>query len=137
MFTEKSKLMSIQASKYSFEHNNETFNMNPELTMGENLADLGGLSLGIRTLNTELEKNNVFDKEIIETYHRIFFKSFANIWRQNISDDYRVKLINLDPHAPNDFRANLVNNIDEFYDAFKIIEGDKMFLSKESRLNMW
>jgi putative endopeptidase len=137
MFKDKSDLMSAQASNYSFEINGDTYEMNPQLTMGENLADLGGLSLGLRTLNARLGHGNVTDPDSIRTYHRIFFKSFANIWRQNSKDDFRINAINSDPHAPTDFRANLVSNIDEFYDAFDVVEGDGMYLFPSERLNMW
>ena len=46
-------------------------------------------------------------------------------------------LLNVDPHAPTDFRGNLVQHMNEFYDAFDIKEGDKMFLEKIERMNMW
>jgi putative endopeptidase len=136
MFKQKAQLMNTQAERCSFTIDEETYKMNPELTMGENLADLGGLSLALRTLNAELNKS-VTDESVVRVYHRIFFKSFANIWRQNTTDQCRIKLISVDPHAPTDFRANLVANIDEFYDAFEVVEGDEMYLSPSERLNMW
>ena len=135
-FKELSKLMSAQTSKYSFEVDSQKYEINAELTMGENLADLGGLSLGLRTLRNELKRSNVNDEDA-KPYLRIFFKSFANIWRRKITDVCRIKLINLDPHAPCDFRANLVANIDAFYDAFDVVEGDSMYLSPNERLAMW
>jgi putative endopeptidase len=146
MFKEKSERMRAQVVKYSFDQTEtdedgndttKTHTMNPDLTMGENLADLGGLSLGLRTLNTRLKEEEDYDPLIATLYHRIFFRSFANIWRQNITDAYRAKLINLDPHAPTEFRANLVSNIDEFYFAFNVCEGDGMYLAPKERLNMW
>ena len=48
-----------------------------------------------------------------------------------------MKLINMDPHAPTDFRANLVSNIAEFYPAFGVKEGDGMYIAPEERLSMW
>jgi predicted metalloendopeptidase len=145
MFKEKTHLMINQASKYSFdivsdkdgESVKNTYTLNGELTMGENLADLGGLSLGLRTLNTELERRGIVAPDEIRTYHRIFFKSFANIWRTNTKDAFRIKQISFDPHAPPDFRGNLVSNIGAFYDAFDVKEGDGMYLKPEERLNMW
>lgn len=147
LFKDKTELMRKQTEKYSFtleidneetkENEVKTYNMNADLTMGENLADLGGMSLGLQTLNAELTIYGITDNLLIKSYHRIFFKSFANIWRLNIKDDYRVKLINIDPHAPTDFRANLVANIDEFYSAFDVVEGDSMYLPPDARLRMW
>lgn len=136
MFKEKSELMSKQAKQYSFEIDGKTYEMNPDLTMGENLADLGGLSLGLRTLNSRLEQSGATESQA-RAYRRVFFKSFANIWRQKIKDEYRIKMINLDPHAPTDFRANLVKNIDEFYNVFEVVEGDEMYLPPDERLSMW
>ena len=110
--------------------------MNPELTMGENLADIGGLSLSKCALLKKLKDENA-SNIIIKASLRIFFKSWANIWKQNIKKDRRIMLLNVDPHAPTDFRGNLVQHMDEFYEVFEIKQGDKMFLDKKFRMKMW
>lgn len=138
VFNAKSNLMKIQASAYTVTINDQVYNQNADLTMGENLADLGGLSLGMSTLNAELETNGVVKgSPMSKFYHRVFFKSFANIWKQKIKTEHEIKLITTDPHAPAKFRANLVSNIDEFYDSFNVKEGDRMFIQKSDRLVMW
>lgn len=138
IFESKSNLMKMQASAYTVTINDQTYSQNADLTMGENLADLGGLSLGMSTLNTELETNGVAKgSAMAKFYHRVFFKSFANVWKQKIKTEHEIKLITTDPHAPAKFRANLVSNIDEFYDSFNIKEGDRMFVQKSDRLVMW
>jgi len=112
------------------------YNMNAELTMGENLADIGGLSLSMKALLKHLEENDA-DKLTIRASLRIFFKSWANVWKQNIKKDRRIMLLNMDPHAPTDFRGNLVQHIDEFYTVFNIGESDKMYLEEKDRMKMW
>ena len=55
----------------------------------------------------------------------------------SIKKDSRINRLTTDPHAPTDFRGNLVNNMDEFYECFAVKEGDKMFLPAAQRLRMW
>lgn len=138
IFNEKAKIVKKQAASYSVTINGETYNQNPDLTIGENLADLGGLSIGLKALNKQLVKNNIQPNSLMmQFYHRVFFKSYANIWKQKTKPDTEIQLITTDSHAPTSFRANLVSNIDEFYDAFNVVEGDGMFLEKADRLVMW
>jgi len=67
----------------------------------------------------------------------VFFKSWANVWKQNINRERRIMLLNVDPHAPTDFRGNLVNHMDLFYNVFNIKETDSMYLPPEERMVMW
>ena len=90
----------------------------------------------MKALIKSLKLNNTGELEI-KSALRVFFKSWANIWKQNTKKDKRIMLLNVDPHAPTDFRGNLVQHMNEFYDAFDIKEGDKMFLEKLERMNMW
>ena len=55
----------------------------------------------------------------------------------NIKKERRIMLLTVDPHAPTDFRGNLANHMDEFYEAFEIKEGDRMWIPKEERVRMW
>ena len=114
--------------------NKKEHDMNPDLTMGENLADMGGLSMSLKALNSYL--TNKSDEVTLAT-HRVFFKSWANIWKLNIRHDRKVMLLACDPHAPCDFRGNLVKNYPEFHRAFGVNEGDNMYLPEEERLVMW
>ena len=112
--------------------------MNAQLTMGENLADLGGLSLSLQVLQRKLKQHNI---EATDNKHkavlRVFFKSWANVWKTNIKLDARINRLATDPHAPTEFRANLVNHIDDFYNAFGVKEHHKMFLPVNERVVMW
>jgi predicted metalloendopeptidase len=130
--------MKKSVDKYIFvdKENNKEYKMNAKLTMGENLADIGGLSLSMQALIENLKKNNASDL-VINTSLRVFFKSWANVWKQNIKKDKRIMLLNVDPHAPTDFRGNLVQHMDEFYKVFSIKKTDKMYLESENRMKMW
>ena len=138
LFKQKTDKMVRSVSKYLYidEENNKEYKMNPELTMGENLADIGGLSLSMKALLKKLSEDNA-NEVVINASLRVFFKSWANIWKLNINKDKRIMLLNIDPHAPTDFRGNLVQHMDEFYTAFAIKKDDNMFLEKEDRMNMW
>lgn len=145
LFTEKTETMVNSVEKYIYKpddednndgEDNREYKMNAQLTMGENLADIGGLSLSMKALLKHLEENDA-DKLTIRASLRVFFKSWANVWKQNIKKDRRIMLLNMDPHAPTDFRGNLVQHIDEFYFAFDIKESDKMYIDEKDRMRMW
>lgn len=137
-FKAKTDIMAGQAEEYKYVNpeDNSEHKMNPQLTMGENLADLGGMSLSLQAMNMHLDESNVSENDK-KTCQRIFFKSFANIWKENSKADARINQLTTDPHAPVDFRGNLVRNIDEFYDVFNVKEGDKMYLPPAKRVRMW
>ena len=146
LFNSKCDKVKTIASNYSYvpsprdslDNTNEVHKMNPDLTMGENLADLGGLSLALKVLNRHLlQEPSINIEEKMSSTYRIFFKSWANVWKLNIKHDRKLMLLSCDPHAPCDFRGNLVKNCDEFYSAFSITPGDKMYLPKSERLVMW
>jgi len=139
LFKKKTSIMTSQAKGYSYvdaEDGGKTYDMNPELTMGENLADLGGLSLALGVLKKRLASGKASDGAI-KASMRALFKSWATIWKLNIKKDSRIQRLTTDPHAPCEFRGNLVNNMDEFYDVFGVKEGDAMYIPPEQRLRMW
>ena len=138
LFNSKTTIMSEQAKKHKFidPEDKKEYTMNPELTMGENLADLGGVSLALQTLTFKLKASGFSDEEI-KINHRVLFKSFANIWKENAKKDFLINQLTTDPHAPVHFRGNLVKNMDEFYTAFDIKETDKMYIIPAKRVRMW
>ena len=123
---------SVEKYLYKDSENEKEYKMNPQLTMGENLADIGGLSLSMKALLKKLAEDNA-DNITIKASLRVFFKSWANVWKQNIKKDKRIMLLNVDPHAPTDFRGNLVQHFDKFYEVFDITRNDKMLLSSTYR----
>lgn len=133
LFNKKCDLLTESVKRYKYvDDEGNTHGINPQLTMGENLADIGGMSLSLKGLLTELK-----DVADIKQYCRIFFKSWANVWKQNIKKEKRLMLLSIDPHSPTDFRGNLVQHIDKFYDGFDVNKGDNMYLEPEHRMTMW
>ena len=111
-----------------------------KLTCGENIADLGGVKLALTALKQDMIQNPRDYPEELNGFNPIqrFFLSWSQAWRQNVKKERALSLITLDPHGPNEFRCNgTLSNIQEFFDAFHIQEGDLMFRSQHSRVNIW
>ena len=111
--------------------------VNGRFTLGENIGDLGGLSLAWRAykLATAGEELPVIDGL---TGDQRFFIAWAQVWRsQQREDNYRQRL-RTDPHSPEEYRTNgVVRNLAEWYEAFGITEDDPMYLAPEERVRIW
>jgi putative endopeptidase len=108
------------------------------LTLGENIADLGGLTIAYYAFKKSLEGKPVPAKIDGFTAEQRFFMAWAQVWRSNVRPEYLKNTIQTDPHSPNNIRANAIpGNMQEFYDAFGVKEGDKMYRSKEDRVEVW
>ncbi len=107
------------------------------LTLGENIADLGGVSLAYEALQRSLQGKA---RQLIDglTPEQRFFLSFAQVWKINARESEIKRLVTIDPHSPGQFRAigSLVN-LQEFYDAFSIKAGDPMWRKPEDRAKIW
>ena len=142
LFNEKCEFVKKMTQSYSFVDEGKEHKINAELTMGENLADINGLSISLKVLNKYLNNLNYESLKVNkDTYminaHRVFFKSWATSWRLKIKKERKIMLLSADPHAPADFRANLVKNFQEFHKAFDIQEGSAMYVPENERVNMW
>ncbi|KAJ3087928.1 hypothetical protein HK100_008202 [Physocladia obscura] len=135
LFQTKCDLMEKQKWSFVETSTGKTHWTQPKLTMGENLADLGGISLGVQALLKRIEGK--VSEEGRKAAMRVFFMSWANVWRKKATDEYMVNQLATDPHSPGEVRANLVKNIDQFYEAFSVKEGDGMFLVAADRVAMW
>lgn len=113
--------------------------VNGKLTLGENIADLGGVSIGYDALERALKKDPSRRKTIDGfTPEQRFFLSFAQLWRINIREAEQRRLITVDPHSPGRFRSvGPLMNFQEFYDAFDIKPGAKMWRAPELRAKIW
>jgi putative endopeptidase len=115
----------------------DTVHVKGELTLGENLADLGGLSMAYEafTKTEQFKKGKKIDGF---TPQQRFFLSWAQIWRNNTLPETSAQLILTDPHSPGEHRANApVTNIDAWYDAFNVKPTDRMYKPKEMRTRIW
>ena len=111
--------------------------VNGKLTMGENIGDLGGLSLAYRAYKLSL---NGKPAPVIGglTGDQRFFMAWAQVWRQKIRDEQARQYLIVDPHAPSDVRINgIVRNFNEWYEAFGVKPGDKLYLAPANRVRIW
>ena len=113
-------------------------NLNGEFTLGENIGDLGGINAAYDGLQIFYEKNG--KPEAIDgfTAEQRFYMSWGTIWRTKTRDEALKNQIKTDPHAPGMYRAFMpLQNVDAFYTAFNIVEGDKMYINPEDRVKIW
>lgn len=115
----------------------DTLQVNGKLTLGENLADLGGLSIAYEAFkNTKQGKSN--EKIDGFTPDQRFFLNWAQVWRSNILPEAAAQRILTDNHSPGMYRANgPLTNMDAFYQAFDVKFGDKMYKAPEQRTRIW
>jgi len=112
-------------------------NVNGELTLGENIGDLGGLSIAYRAYKISLAGK---DGPVIDglTGDQRFFMGWAQAWRAKAREEYLRRQVLADPHAWAEFRANgPVSNIPAFYTAFDVKPGDKMYRDPAMRVKIW
>lgn len=113
--------------------------VNGQLTLGENIADLGGVSLAFEALQRALARDPEKRKSIDGfTPEQRFFLSFAQLWRANVREaEVRRRLVT-DPHSPPSFRAvGPLVNFQPFFDAFSIREGAAMWRPTGQRAKIW
>ena len=110
---------------------------NGRFTLGENLADHGGLMVSFNAFK-EATKDSPLKSVDGFTPEQRFFIAYAGVWGQNITDQEIRNRVKRDPHALGEWRVNgALPHIQAFYDAFGIKEGDKMFLPENQRLQLW
>jgi len=115
----------------------DDLHVNGHLTMGENLVDLGGLTIALAAYHRSLEGKPA---PVIDgfTGDQRFFIGFGQIWRSaNRPESLRVRL-RTDPHSPEHFRCNVpTSNLSQFYEAFGIKQGDAMYREPSDRVEVW
>jgi putative endopeptidase len=111
--------------------------VNGALTVGENLGDLGGLSIALVAYRIALGDNPAPILGGLTGLQRVFY-GWAQVWRSKIRDEEAIRRLAIDPHSPPEFRCNgTVRNIDAFYEAFDVRPGDALYLEPESRVRIW
>jgi putative endopeptidase len=133
-FKDKTKLIIEQFNNYKAI---DTLHVNGELTQGENIADLGGLTMAYYAYKKSL---NGQKSPVMAGYtgEQRFFISWAQGWKTLMRDAYLKQMIATNPHSPGNFRAvGPLSNMPEFYEAFNIKEGDGMFIPITKRVNIW
>lgn len=131
--------------------------VNGALTIGENIGDLGGVNIALKAYAFALGKaagksdakedgSPAAIKALLDTAPEMdgftglqrFFLSYASIWRTKNRDELAEQYLQIDPHSPAEFRTNgIASNVDLFYDAFGVTEGDAMWLAPKDRVRIW
>ncbi|MGL5256140.1 MAG: M13 family metallopeptidase [Proteocatella sp.] len=101
--------------------------VNGTFTLGENIADLGGVEVALDSLETTQKSE-----------YEIFFKSYSGIWKEIQTEELSKFLLTVDSHSPVKFRVNgVLTNVDEFYETYGVKEGDKLYTKSENRIDIW
>ena len=111
--------------------------VNGAFTVGENIGDLGGLSIALLAYQLSLGGNQASVIDGLTGLQRVFF-GWAQVWRTKSRDADAIRRLAIDPHSPPEFRCNgVIRNIDAFYDAFDVTESDALYLEPAHRVRIW
>lgn len=134
-FTERSKVLVEQFNNYAVL---DTVMANGEYTLGENIADLGGINISYLAFSKTEQWVNQQEKIKDFTPDQRFFLSYAHLWAQNIRDKEILRRTQEDVHSLGRLRViGPLRNVPEFHTAFNISEGDYMYLPEEKRADIW
>lgn len=136
------KNFSLKADQVMQQYNSftvlDTIHVNGKLTQGENLADFGGLSMAYeayKTYSAQAKTNTTIDGF---TGDQRLFLAWAQVWRTNIRPEAEAQQVVTDPHSPGKYRCNgPLKNMVEFYNAFNVKPGDKMYRADVDRAKVW
>jgi putative endopeptidase len=115
----------------------DSLHVNGRLTLGENLADLGGISIAYEAFSKtqQFKEGKKIDGF---TPARRFFLSYAQMWRTNVLPEEEAQRLLIDPHSPSQARVNVpLENIDAWYSAFDVKPGEKMYKPPNERIRIW
>lgn len=111
--------------------------VNGDLTLGENIGDLGGLTVALRSYHLSLNGKEAPVMDGLSGDQR-FFVGWSQVWRRNYRDEELGRRLLTDPHSPSHYRAmGTPRNVEGFYKAFDLKPTDKMYLSEEDRVKIW
>jgi len=134
-FEAKTKILVDQYDNYKML---DSLHVDGKLTLGENIADLGGMSVAYNGLLKALNGKKPDEKIDGFTPDQRFFLSYAQVWRANTRDEETMRRLKEDVHSPGEARVNaIVYNIPAFYTAFDIQSTDKRYIAPENRADIW
>jgi putative endopeptidase len=139
---EDSKKFDVKANLMVEQYNGymvlDTVHVNGKLTLGENLADLGGVTLAYEAFKNYSPQGKTNDRIDGFTPDQRFFLSWSQVWRNLMRDEAMAQRIVTDPHSPGRYRSNgPLSNFEPFYKAFDVKEGDKMWRPEAKRVKIW
>ncbi len=133
-FTARTDMLGAQYASYA---PLEGHNIKPGLTMGENIGDLAGITLGLEGYRRSLEGAASPVLDGVTGDQRVFY-GWAQVWQSKYREDAMKNLVATDPHSPPEFRViGPVRNLDAWYEAFGVKEGDRYWLSPSERVRLW
>jgi putative endopeptidase len=137
-FEANANMIVEQYDAYKVSVGKDSVNVNGKLTLGENIADLGGLTIAYAALQKSYAKKGKPKKIDGFTGEQRFFMGWAQVWRITHRDEALMNRIKTDSHSPGEFRANgAISNMPTFFEAFGIKEGDKMRRKPNRLIVIW
>lgn len=136
-FKSQTNILVEQYNQYHPIAGNDEVAVNGELTLGENIADFGGLTIAYYAYKKSLEGKKT---EEINGYtpEQRFFIAFGQIWKGNAREEFLRTQVATDPHSPTEFRVNgTLSNMPEFFEAFDVKEGDPMRQPADKMASIW
>lgn len=133
-FDERGQKLSEQFSQYE---PIEGLNVNGDLTLGENIGDLAGLTIAYEAYKMSLDGEKAPVLDGFTGAQRVFI-GWAQVWRGKYREDAIRQQVMSDPHSPAEYRVNgTVVNVPAFYEAFDVKEGDELYVAPENRVTIW
>ena len=136
-FGTRTKALIEQYEAYTPRELNGGHHVNGAFTVGENIGDLGGLSIALLAYQLSLGGQPAPVIDGLTGVQRVFF-GWAQVWRTKSRDAEAIRRLAVDPHSPPEFRCNgVIRNVDAFYDAFDVAADDALFLEPQRRVRIW
>ncbi|MFI6777651.1 M13 family metallopeptidase [Nocardia sp. NPDC050412] len=136
-FGKRTKALIDQYNVLSPKALSDDHTVNGEFTIGENIGDLGGLSIALAAYRISLEGEQPPVIDGLTGLQRVFY-GWAQVWRTKARNAEAIRRLATDPHSPPEFRCNaVVRNIDSFHEAFDVKPGDELYLEPAQRVKIW
>lgn len=136
-FGVRTKALIDQYEQFSPRTLDPSHHVNGAFTVGENIGDLGGLSIALLAYQLSLRGQEAPVIDGLTGVQRVYF-GWAQVWRTKSRDAEAIRRLAVDPHSPPEFRCNgVIRNIDSFYEAFDVADTDELFLEPAQRVRIW
>ncbi|MBL1073208.1 M13 family metallopeptidase [Nocardia sp. 2] len=136
-FAKRTTALINQYNAFSPKDLSDDHKVNGEFTIGENIGDLGGLSIALEAYKISLEDKDSPVLDDLTGLQRVFF-GWAQVWRTKARKEEAIRRLAVDPHSPPEFRCNgVIRNLDSFHEAFDVKPGDALYLDPAERVKIW
>ncbi|GAB2649858.1 M13 family metallopeptidase [Nocardia goodfellowii] len=136
-FGKRTKALIEQYNALSPQELSDDHKVNGAFTVGENIGDLGGLSIALEAYRISLDGKEASVLDGLTGLQRVFY-GWAQVWRTKARTEEAIRRLSIDPHSPPEFRCNaVVRNVDSFYEAFDVGPGDALYMEPAERVRIW